>query len=107
MKGKRLTAAVAATLAVAAVGAGTAATGAFSSPDPNTIEGQVKSSLTHQTPKNVIFLLGDGMGTQEITAARYYQGVDKSAQRRPDEDDRLRHHLVAEAGRQPAVPARL
>jgi alkaline phosphatase/streptomycin-6-phosphatase len=23
----------------------------------------------------VIFLLGDGMGTQEITAARYYQGV--------------------------------
>lgn len=26
-------------------------------------------------PKNVIFLLGDGMGTQEITAARYYQGV--------------------------------
>ena len=24
-------------------------------------------------PKNVIFFLGDGMGTQEITAARYYQ----------------------------------
>jgi alkaline phosphatase/streptomycin-6-phosphatase len=23
----------------------------------------------------VIFLLGDGMGTQEITAARYYQGL--------------------------------
>src|SRR3954464_2114134 len=23
-------------------------------------------------PKNVIFFLGDGMGTQEITAARYY-----------------------------------
>ena len=26
-------------------------------------------------PKNVIFFLGDGMGTQEITAARYYLGV--------------------------------
>ena len=24
----------------------------------------------------MIFLLGDGMGTQEITAARYYQGVN-------------------------------
>src|SRR5215813_2227000 len=24
-------------------------------------------------PRNVIFFLGDGMGTQEITAARYYQ----------------------------------
>ena len=28
-------------------------------------------------PKNVILLIGDGMGTQEITAARYYQGVNK------------------------------
>jgi alkaline phosphatase len=27
-------------------------------------------------PKNVIFFLGDGMGTQEITAARYYNGVN-------------------------------
>jgi alkaline phosphatase len=26
-----------------------------------------------RTPKNVIFFLGDGMGTQELTAARYYQ----------------------------------
>jgi len=26
-------------------------------------------------PKNVIFLLGDGMGVQEMTAARYYLGV--------------------------------
>ena len=31
-----------------------------------------------QHPENVIFFLGDGMGTQEITAARYYQGVDNS-----------------------------
>ncbi len=28
-----------------------------------------------KSPKNVIVLIGDGMGTQEITAARYYQGV--------------------------------
>jgi alkaline phosphatase len=27
------------------------------------------------TPANVILLVGDGMGVQEITAARYYQGV--------------------------------
>jgi alkaline phosphatase len=33
----------------------------------------VEASSTH--PKNVIFFLGDGMGVQEITAARYYQGV--------------------------------
>ena len=26
----------------------------------------------------MIFLLGDGMGTQEITAARYYQGVNNA-----------------------------
>ena len=32
-------------------------------------------ALRDDKPKNVIFLLGDGMGTQEITAARYYQGV--------------------------------
>ena len=30
-------------------------------------------------PKNVIFLIGDGMGTQEITAARYYQGVQQAS----------------------------
>ena len=40
------------------------------------------------------------MGTQEITAARYYQGVAETAQRRPHAVHRLRHHLVGEAGRQ-------
>ena len=35
----------------------------------------VAQALVARHPKNVIFLLGDGMGTQEITAARYYQGV--------------------------------
>jgi alkaline phosphatase len=33
----------------------------------------VKASLSSKTPKNVIFLLGDGMGISEVTAARYYQ----------------------------------
>ncbi len=77
MKGKRLSAALAATLAVAAVGTGTAAaTGAFSHHHQNPTERAVSSALRDRTPKNVIFLLGDGMGTQEITAARYYQGVN-------------------------------
>lgn len=35
----------------------------------------VRAGLDGHKPKNVIFLLGDGMGTQEITAARYYNGV--------------------------------
>src|SRR6476620_11831719 len=34
---------------------------------------QVRSQLHGGKAKNVIFFLGDGMGTQEITAARYYQ----------------------------------
>jgi alkaline phosphatase len=33
----------------------------------------VRASLYGGKAKNVIFFLGDGMGTQEITAARYYQ----------------------------------
>lgn len=75
MKGKRTTAALAATLALVAVGAGSAAaTGAFSH-HRDQIERALASALRDRDPKNVIFLLGDGMGTQEITAARYYQGV--------------------------------
>lgn len=78
MKGKRLTAALAATLAVAAAGAGTAAaTGAFSSHDHDRAERAIVAALRDDKPKNVIFLLGDGMGVSEITAARYYQGVGK------------------------------
>jgi alkaline phosphatase len=34
-----------------------------------------RSALDGHKPKNVILLIGDGMGTQEITAARYYNGV--------------------------------
>jgi alkaline phosphatase/streptomycin-6-phosphatase len=76
MKGKRLTAAFAAALAVIAVGATTAlATGAFSHHHQSRTEQAFSRALHDRDPKNVIFLLGDGMGTQEITAARYYQGV--------------------------------
>jgi alkaline phosphatase/streptomycin-6-phosphatase len=76
MNGKRFTAAFAAVLALIAIGAaGAAATGKFSSSRPDRTERAVAGALRNNDPKNVIFLLGDGMGTQEITAARYYQGV--------------------------------
>jgi alkaline phosphatase len=34
-----------------------------------------RAALNGAKPKNVILLIGDGMGTQEVTAARYYNGV--------------------------------
>jgi alkaline phosphatase len=34
---------------------------------------QIQSELHGEKAKNVIFFLGDGMGVQEVTAARYYQ----------------------------------
>ena len=79
MKGKRLKATVLAALALTVAGAGTAAiaTGHFSSHQSDT-ERAVAMALKKKDPKNVIFLLGDGMGTQEITAARYYQGVSNA-----------------------------
>ena len=79
MKGNRLMAALTTTAVVAAAGGSTAlATGWFSGhphhhhgPD----QAEVQRAFHDHHPKNVIFFLGDGMGTQEITAARYYQGV--------------------------------
>ena len=67
----------AAAAAVAAAGAaaltGTAvATGDRS--DSGATPAAIAQASGHKA-KNVIFFLGDGMGTQEITAARYYQGV--------------------------------
>ena len=56
--------------AVAIVGAGTSVA---VSGQPPTATDHVRSELRGGTAKNVIFFLGDGMGTQEITAARYYQ----------------------------------
>ena len=64
----------AATTALALIGVGSA-TVAFSSDGKDGRDGAFAQALKHHAPKNVIFLLGDGMGTQEITAARYYQGV--------------------------------
>jgi alkaline phosphatase len=34
-----------------------------------------RAALDGHKPKNVILFIGDGMGTQEVTAARYYQGA--------------------------------
>src|SRR6476619_5789052 len=77
MKGKRFTAVLAAMLALVAIGAASAAaTGFFSSHHSDRTERAFANALHDRDPKNVIFLLGDGMGTQEITAARYYQGVN-------------------------------
>jgi len=74
MMPKRITTVLAASVALAATGGGVAlATGAFA---PSEKERVVARALSDTHPKNVIFLLGDGMGTQEITAARYYQGVN-------------------------------
>jgi alkaline phosphatase/streptomycin-6-phosphatase len=76
MKHTRLAAVAAVAVIVAAIGAATAAaTGVFHQHHDST-EQAVRNALQDRTPKNVIFFLGDGMGTQEITAARYYQGVD-------------------------------
>jgi alkaline phosphatase/streptomycin-6-phosphatase len=67
---KAVVAGLAATTVIAAAGmASAAASGAFSSAQGT------EAHSAPRGPKNVIFLLGDGMGTQEITAARYYQGV--------------------------------
>jgi alkaline phosphatase len=79
MNRSRLTAVLTAAAAVTVIGSGTAlATGAlkFGGYDnKRSTKKAVVEALSDAHPKNVIFLLGDGMGTQEITAARYYQGV--------------------------------
>lgn len=37
----------------------------------------VQPASSAETAKNVILFIGDGMGIAEVTAARYYQGVEK------------------------------
>jgi len=71
MKGKRLTVAGVVMLAISAVVAATAAAGGSFWGHNDATERAVASALKNKHPKNVIFLLGDGMGTQEISAARY------------------------------------
>jgi alkaline phosphatase/streptomycin-6-phosphatase len=75
MKRKRLTATIAAAAALVALGGGSAAATGFFSSSHDETERAVSAALHDDSPKNVIFFLGDGMGAQEITAARYYQGV--------------------------------
>jgi alkaline phosphatase/streptomycin-6-phosphatase len=77
MKRRRLVFALAASLAVAAIGAASAAAGLFAH-HPDKTRRAFVAALQDRHPDNVIFFLGDGMGTQEITAARYYQGVHNS-----------------------------
>jgi alkaline phosphatase/streptomycin-6-phosphatase len=76
MKRRRLVTMLATALAVAATGAGTAAAGGYFSHHHRDHQHDFESAFHAHEPRNVIFLLGDGMGTQEITAARYYQGVN-------------------------------
>jgi alkaline phosphatase len=71
MRKKGVTVVVALSALVATVGVGSAASG---SSDRN-VDGALLQAMFDRHPRNVIFFLGDGMGTQEITAARYYQGV--------------------------------
>jgi alkaline phosphatase/streptomycin-6-phosphatase len=50
-------------------------TAADGSPGRGGDENALLQAVHNHHPRNVIVLIGDGMGTQEITAARYYQGV--------------------------------
>ncbi len=72
MKRKRVKIAIAAAAALAVLGAVSVV--AIGAPASDQKEKEVKQAMKGN-PKNVIFFLGDGMGTQEITAARYYEGV--------------------------------
>jgi alkaline phosphatase len=69
-----LAAAAAVAVASAAALTGTAVANGGRSDDDKATSASIAQASGHKA-KNVIFFLGDGMGTQEITAARYYQGV--------------------------------
>ncbi len=73
---KKVSLIAALTLAICAIGAGTAiAWWGDHGGEHYDKRAQARIGGVNAKPKNVIFLLGDGMGTSEITAARYYQGV--------------------------------
>lgn len=74
-RGRRpLVAAAAATVALAGGAATAVAVGTAAHDDRSAaLAGQIDPSV----PKNVILLVGDGMGESEVSIARYYQGVDK------------------------------
>ncbi|MFD9741279.1 alkaline phosphatase [Umezawaea sp. NPDC059074] len=62
-------------LAIAAAVVVTSTVAADGSPGRGDDERAIEQALHDRQPTNVIVLIGDGMGVQEITAARYYQGV--------------------------------
>lgn len=68
-----LIAAVAASVVVVAGGATALAVGGDTTDRSATLQSQISPAV----PKNVILLIGDGMGESEVSIARYYQGVDK------------------------------
>jgi alkaline phosphatase len=86
MKRTRIIAVIAAAVAIAGAGVGSAAaTTSFSHRnDGQDVDRSIIEAFVDRHPKNVIMLLGDGMGVQEITAARYYLGVNN-----PLEVDRM------------------
>jgi alkaline phosphatase/streptomycin-6-phosphatase len=79
MKRTRVIAMAATAVVIAAVGVGSAAaaTGNDRRHDGRDADRAIIEAFVDRHPKNVIVLIGDGMGTQEITAARYYQGVSR------------------------------
>jgi alkaline phosphatase len=75
MRGKRRHLGLFAVLVLAAVVAGSAAAGAHNGwghDDDGDKSHEIKRLIDSRKPKNVILLIGDGMGDSEITLARYY-----------------------------------
>jgi alkaline phosphatase len=95
MKSRALSAVAAAVLAVLAVAA--VAIGAKSDDNSAILAGKIDPS----NPKNVILLIGDGMGASEVTLGRYY---GKGAAGRLRMDELLQDPQVAPGP--PAHPAR-
>jgi alkaline phosphatase/streptomycin-6-phosphatase len=76
MKRTRVVAAVTAAAVMTGAGGTALAAGWFGgSPKEKDRNGAVTQALVDHRARNVILFIGDGMGTQEITAARYYEGV--------------------------------
>jgi alkaline phosphatase/streptomycin-6-phosphatase len=75
MKRRTAVTAVAAATAVAVAGTVVASGAAAGSSGRDASDRAILQALNDHHPTNVILLVGDGMGTQEITAARYHQGV--------------------------------
>ena len=58
--------------AIASIGAAGAAVGVAANGDAPSNSHEIKRAIDPHKPKNVILLVGDGMGDSEITLARYY-----------------------------------